>query len=301
MKRLVAALALALSAAALPAEAGQLVDVSVRDLDNGQWLKVYPSRGKFYIAGVPGHRYAVNVANRTHERLMTVVSVDGVNTVTGETASTSQSGYVLDSYQSAEIKGWRKSMSESAEFYFTSVPDSYAARTDRPGNVGVIGVAVFREKRHSYAPPPIAEEDRRYDDPGYDDGPYTRSKDRASADSTAAAPPAAEAEGRASAPAAGPADSAKSLGSSGGAYARQAPASPSPRRDLGTGHGDRRYDPVTYTQFERASSSPDEVIALNYNDYRALVDAGIVPRHRTYRDDRAPNPFPTSFAPDPWR
>jgi hypothetical protein len=38
-------------------------------------------------------------------------------------------------------------MSEVAAFVFTSLPDSYAARTDRPGNVGVIGVAAFREYR----------------------------------------------------------------------------------------------------------------------------------------------------------
>src|SRR5262249_37198881 len=43
--------------------------------------------------------------------------------------------------------GWRKNMSEVAAFYFTSLPDSYAARTDRPGNIGVIGVAAFREYR----------------------------------------------------------------------------------------------------------------------------------------------------------
>jgi hypothetical protein len=44
-------------------------------------------------------------------------------------------------------------MSEVAAFVFTPLPDSYAARTDRPGNVGVIGVAVFREYR---APRPPA-------------------------------------------------------------------------------------------------------------------------------------------------
>jgi hypothetical protein len=37
-------------------------------------------------------------------------------------------------------------MDEVAAFYFTSLPDSYAARTGRPDNVGVIGVAVFRER-----------------------------------------------------------------------------------------------------------------------------------------------------------
>ena len=40
-------------------------------------------------------------------------------------------------------------LNEVAAFYFTQLPDSYAARTDRPDNVGVIGVAVFRE----YQPP----------------------------------------------------------------------------------------------------------------------------------------------------
>ena len=44
---------------------------------------------------------------------------------------------------------------------FTDLPDSYAARTGRPDNVGVIGIAVFRERqvRPVYSPlpaPPIA-------------------------------------------------------------------------------------------------------------------------------------------------
>ncbi|MGB8054732.1 MAG: hypothetical protein WCF11_13270 [Azonexus sp.] len=51
--------------------------------------------------------------------------------------------------QSAEIAGWRKSLEEVAAFYFTRIGDSYAARTERPQNVGVIGVAVFNE----YVPP----------------------------------------------------------------------------------------------------------------------------------------------------
>jgi hypothetical protein len=37
-------------------------------------------------------------------------------------------------------------MDEVAAFYFTSLPDSYAARTGRPDNVGVIGIALFRER-----------------------------------------------------------------------------------------------------------------------------------------------------------
>ena len=53
-----------------------------------------------------------------------------------------------------DILGWRKSLGETAAFYFTALPDSYAARTGRPDDVGVIGVALFRRKR---PPQPIAE------------------------------------------------------------------------------------------------------------------------------------------------
>ena len=78
-------------------------------------------------------------------RMLAVVSVDGINAVTGETASADQNGYVLAPYQSFDILGWRKNLNEVAAFYFTQLPDSYAARTDRPNHVGVIGVAAFRE------------------------------------------------------------------------------------------------------------------------------------------------------------
>ena len=96
--------------------------------------------------------------NRSPGRVLVVLSVDGVNAVSGETAAVAQTGYVLAPYQSAEITGWRKSYSEAAAFYFTALPDSYAARTGRPDNVGVIGAAVFRER---VAEPAAAGSSRR--------------------------------------------------------------------------------------------------------------------------------------------
>ncbi|MGO4782125.1 hypothetical protein AB4084_42215, partial [Lysobacter sp. 2RAB21] len=75
------------------------------------------------------------------------------------TASPSQAGYVLEAWQSTEINGWRKSMDDVAQFVFTDLPDSYAARTGRPDNVGVIGVAVFQE-RQVYRP--VYEQPRPY-------------------------------------------------------------------------------------------------------------------------------------------
>jgi hypothetical protein len=150
------------AAACAPLSAQPLVDLDVVDRDSGQWLPELPHRGRTWIPGVPGHRYAVRLTNTSDERVLVVLSVDGVNAVTGATAAPSQAGYVLDPRQSAEIAGWRKSLDDVAQFVFTDLPDSYAARTGRPDNVGVIGIAVFREARPvawEEEPPAVARDD----------------------------------------------------------------------------------------------------------------------------------------------
>ena len=134
-----------LALAAATAHAGRLADVHIHDRALGTELPVH-WHGKAYVVGHPGNEYEVVIRNRTGEDLLAVVSVDGVNVVSGETASTRQGGYIVGPWSSVRIAGWRKSLSETAAFYFTSLPDSYAARTDRPGNVGVIGVALFQRR-----------------------------------------------------------------------------------------------------------------------------------------------------------
>jgi hypothetical protein len=130
---------------------GALVDLAVYDRTEGRPLPVYWHQGRAYVVGKPGNEYQVQIRNRQREDVLTVVSVDGVNVISGETANPSQSGYVLGPGQAYDILGWRKSLAETAAFYFTALPDSYAARTGRPGNVGVIGVAVFRKKSQPIA------------------------------------------------------------------------------------------------------------------------------------------------------
>lgn len=135
--------------------AGSLVDISVINRTTGEQQPVYQHSGKMYVAGNPGDRYAVSIRNKTGGRVLTVLSIDGVNAVSGETAGVNQTGYVLDPYATTEVAGWRKSTSDVAAFYFTRLSDSYAAKTGRPDNVGVIGVAVYREKQEPrYWPAP---------------------------------------------------------------------------------------------------------------------------------------------------
>ncbi len=124
---------------------GQPVTLSLVD-EAGMELPVYGRGGQRWVPGQPGRAYQVRLSNRSNQRVLVVLSIDGVNAVTGQTATPDQTGYVLDAWQTADIDGWRKSMDEAARFVFTDLPDSYAARTGRPDNVGVIGIAVFAER-----------------------------------------------------------------------------------------------------------------------------------------------------------
>jgi hypothetical protein len=238
--------------------ASRLIEMKVIDRQHGQPYATYYQAGKRYVAGNPGERYAIRLSNRSAERVLAVLSVDGVNAISGETAGTQQSGYVLAPYASVEIAGWRKSESEVAQFYFTALPDSYAARTGRPENVGVIGVAAFREK--SQPQPIVIAPEAKYQEQD------------------------AHGAARKAAP-------ASTLGASADSAARER---------LGTGHGAREYAPVTSVEFERRSTSPDQIVTLFYDSRVNLIARGIVPRPTPYHPPHhTPQAFPQGFVPDP--
>lgn len=266
MKRLIASLFALATFASLPAAAYRsqaLVDLQVLDLDRHQTLPRHPHLGRDYVEGRPGHRYAIVLQNLTGERVLAVVSVDGVNAISGETAGTGQAGYVLGPWQRMEVRGWRKNLEEVAEFEFTALGDSYAARTGRPGNVGVIGVAAFRERR---PPPPRWENEIAGAAP----------EAKAQADTADAVAPEAAADA---------------------ARARQYAESVQ-RQQLGTGHGQRRRDGATTTHFEREGARPNQVVSVWYDSTEALVARGVLPRHWP-QPQRAPEAFPIGFVPDP--
>ena len=254
------AAAAAAALAATPTFAiGSLVDVDIVDRSQNDVLPVYQQRGTAWVAGRPGSRYAVRLSNRSAARVMVVLSVDGINAVSGETAGLGQVGYVLAPWQSTEITGWRKSLTEAAAFYFTALPDSYAARTDRPDNVGVIGVAVFRERQREL------EVSRRPFDSAEPGLAQNADRARGAAESSAAPAPAAKAAG-------------------------------SLREErLGTGHGEREYMPTSHTSFERASERPNELVRLRYDSHERLLASGVI---RPRRAPWVPEPFP-GFVPDP--
>src|SRR4029453_5272839 len=160
----------------------------------------------------------------------------------------------------------------TAAFYFTDLGDSYAARTGRPQNVGVVGVAVFQEK-----PQPILWRDfqKRSGAAGSDEAPtYPESQP------VPAPSPSRQERGPESIP---PEQSAATRERS------DIAANESDRKDslqsaqkslgkLGTGHGRREKARATIAAFGRAPRSPAETVAIQYDRHENLVAMGVLPR-----------------------
>ncbi|MGA2778570.1 MAG: hypothetical protein ABSF94_13520 [Steroidobacteraceae bacterium] len=241
----------------------RLADVSVIDRDTGVVLTPHYYRGEYWVAGTPGTRYSIEIRNRLGERLLAVTSVDGVNVISGENAAWNQTGYVFDAGERYQVTGWRKSDAEIAAFTFTDASDSYAGRTGRPANIGVIGVALFRER----APQPQSAAERQAP---------ADAADSASADRAIA-------------------------GAAAGIASRVPAPAPLPVERLGTGHGEREYAWVQHTTFDRLRQQPDEVIRIRYDSLANLEAMGIIARRSP--ELPRPSPFPGSpaaaYVPDP--
>ncbi|MFZ0008549.1 MAG: hypothetical protein WAK94_09955 [Steroidobacteraceae bacterium] len=245
-----------------------IATVTVIDRDSGTVLNTYYHQGEYWVAGRPGDRYAIEVRNCTGQRLLAVTSVDGVNVLSGATAAWDQAGYVFDPGEEYEITGWRKSNEEVAAFTFTAAADSYAERTGRPTNIGVIGVALFRERgRPAVYSPPWAPQQ-----------PYA-----------GAAAPLVQGGLSVNSPAPSPPLAAREY------------MVPAPETKLGTGHGEREHSYVSDTEFQRMQSEPNDIIRIRYDSFENLVAMGVIRRSQPTLP--APDPFPDSrrreFVPDP--
>jgi hypothetical protein len=261
------------------ATAGSLLDVTVLARSRGGGANGLPSYwygGQTYVEGVAGQEFRVRLTNHTGERVLAVLSVDGVNAITGQTAGVNQIGYIVNPYQSVDVDGWRKSNVRTAAFFFTDLGNSYAARTGRPDNVGVIGAAVFREV-NAYRFD--AEPDYPYPPQSSANDGYPEYKRRESADAPSATAP--KLAGRAPSAESAPVD--KAFGSA----------------PLGTGHGRSEYAPLRRGQFNR-EANVFEGVNVRYDSYANLIAMGVIPRDNHYGSQQ-PESFPAGggYVPDP--
>ena len=249
--------------AAGSAGAGSLVDVTVEVAGRATPLFAAPDgSGRLYFEAREGHPYALRIANRTHERVGTLVVVDGLNAISGsrEEIGPGRPGrlYVLGPWEDVTVRGWRSTLDEVRQFTFVDERASYSARVGKANRrMGWVEVAVYRERypaavggwrRQAPISPPDASRDRS-------------AKEKNEAD--AAEAPAAKA------------------GRSDGGVAQSNPAPTGGHP--GTGWGESTYDPAMVVSFE-AADHPAERITLRYEYASALRALGVLPPPWPSRD-----------------
>jgi hypothetical protein len=242
----------------VPETQAALVAVSIQI--DGRPVSLFPApdgSGRYYLEARTGSRYAVALANRTGERVGVVLTVDGLNAISGERDSGRGRMYVLDPWQSTSVQGWRSSLQEVRQFTFVDERRSYAARSAKANEkMGWIEVAVYRERRAfaQVQPYPYAEPRRPY--------PIEEQENR----------------GRAQAPAAPEASSARDT-----AEAPKRENDAKARSYPGTGWGERTHDPVVLVSFD-PEAEPRECMTLRYEYRPALVALGVLPPRTPPRD-----------------
>lgn len=150
-------------------------DINV--LVNGNKCRQYLHKGRTYIEAKEGSEYVVEIKNNSWEKILAVVSVDGLNVVDGKTADENGAGYVMDKYTAQKLYGFQYSPEKVANFKFGAfgavkidpatgkpeidpstgkeIPLGYAASKGDGSekNAGVIGVRIWDEVPKPYVPP----------------------------------------------------------------------------------------------------------------------------------------------------
>ena len=227
---------------------------------DGKPVRKISHNGNVYLPVSLGKTFKLRLKNNSRDRVLAVISVDGVNVLDASDAKTDGTGYVIAPWKTIEIDGWRKNMQDVALFEVGDQSGSYATKTGRPNNVGVVGVAFYEEKKAvkiRRSPPMIPESLYEQGCGLVDDG-----RDY---------------------------DSTKTCGPIRGGVMGQSLGG---TRDFiptatkaGTGYGDTKHSPVNKTIFEKLELSK-QVVVLYYDTIEGLLAQGVpVELNR-------PNPFP---------
>jgi hypothetical protein len=152
--------------AAPAATVGGCVQVEILTA-KGFSLPFYPTgtsdpKKKVYAEAVKGDEYTILVRNLLSRRVGLVVAVDGRNIISGQKSwlRNRERMYILGPYETGQYRGWRTGGDRLNRFYFTDVPDSYAAAFGDGSAMGVIAVAVYPEIERVVSPAPPAEHSR---------------------------------------------------------------------------------------------------------------------------------------------
>lgn len=251
------------------------MNVSIVPVSTGIPCPVYFHNNEHYVEVPPEGEYIVRLTNGMPVSRLAVLSVDGINAVDGKDASYDGDGWVVRAGQSIDVKGWFRSTFEVAAFTFSAAGknESYAEKTGRGrDNVGVIGVAVFDERRHyrdlwNYAYSanvggrPAGTAVRNPDGARgctintHDDGHSTTCATNASSEATM--------------------DSREIPTKTSGGLKAPSETLRGVLPDIGTAYGKRTVQHSVRVTFERASKKPSAILTLRYATREVLRSWGV--------------------------
>lgn len=235
-------------------------------LVNGKSVREYWHNSKLYIEGRNGQSFQLRIRNNGYKRILAVPTVDGLSVLDGKPATTDSTGYIVNGYSTLIVEGWRKNDKEVAEFYFTDSNDSYGVRVGKGGNLGVIGLAVFREKEYV----PMVFKTTTYPPMNPFSPPWSV---------TWMAPSATSGGGGGSGNYESPKADVQSYHASASANVEHASFSARNMdsvqpKDMGTGWGDTLRSEVTSVNFNQ-EQNPDAIFEIFYNSRENLERLGI--------------------------
>jgi len=265
-------------------------------LIDGKPIQEYHKDGRTFVEGRQGSNFSLELTNLTPRRILVHPTVDGLSAMSGKEASRlDNDGYVLHAFQKTEIPGWRLNDDEVARFFFAGDGKSYAEKTGKGLDKGVIACAVWEEKVivrpdtvffSSHAPCAAdADEENTLNsemcsyelqNSSHSFMPESRHETKTSGDIMRGA--------------------------------RKRKMSMKKKRavstqNLGTGFGERAQHEVHTTTFDKATDEPAVVATIYYDDLKGLRTRGINIRRQRKRN-RLPDPFPRDKGctpPNGWR
>lgn len=118
---------------------------------NDVFIDEYVKNNQVFVEGRKGSEYSIHFNNYTPDRVKILLSVDGLNTLTGDNVW--KRGYVVEPYSYADIPGWRINSDVVSQFKFNSKNASYNQHnvSGDENNIGVIGCMVFKEVKRKYS------------------------------------------------------------------------------------------------------------------------------------------------------
>ena len=119
--------------------------VSFSVVVHGKDVREILHNGSTFIEGRLGSQSSLRISNNSPERVLAVITVDGLSIMNGKEGNFNSGGYVIQPWSVTDIPGWRLDNDRVARFFFSTLDQSYAAQMDKPTNVGVIGCAIFNE------------------------------------------------------------------------------------------------------------------------------------------------------------